>query len=101
MLFTMYCTITTMYNYYKNTVTTNTFSYLVFSVMFCCGCLFIGSLAIQTVIFFMLNPNLLIHFYSLILYFLEIFRKILISTIVRWAEESQIETPKLVREMFR
>ncbi|XP_073986803.1 ryanodine receptor isoform X3 [Rhodnius prolixus] len=30
----------------------------------------------------------------------EIFRKILISTIVRWAEESQIETPKLVREMF-
>ncbi|PNF29756.1 hypothetical protein B7P43_G10848 [Cryptotermes secundus] len=30
----------------------------------------------------------------------EVFRKILISTIVRWAEESQIETPKLVREMF-
>ncbi|XP_014249566.1 ryanodine receptor isoform X2 [Cimex lectularius] len=30
----------------------------------------------------------------------EIFRKVLISTIVRWAEESQIETPKLVREMF-
>lgn len=31
----------------------------------------------------------------------EVFRKVLISTIVRWAEESQIETPKLVREMFR
>lgn len=31
----------------------------------------------------------------------EIFRKVLISTIVSWAEESQIETPKLVREMFR
>jgi hypothetical protein len=31
----------------------------------------------------------------------EVFRKILISTIVRWAEESQIETSKLVREMFR
>jgi hypothetical protein len=31
----------------------------------------------------------------------EVFRKILISTIVRWADESQIETPKLVREMFR
>lgn len=30
----------------------------------------------------------------------EIFRKILISTIVRWAEETQIEMPKLVREMF-
>lgn len=30
----------------------------------------------------------------------EVFRKVLISTIVRWAEESQIETPKLVREMF-
>ncbi|KAL0274262.1 UNVERIFIED_CONTAM: hypothetical protein PYX00_006731 [Menopon gallinae] len=30
----------------------------------------------------------------------EIFRKVLIRTIVRWAEESQIETPKLVREMF-
>lgn len=30
----------------------------------------------------------------------EIFRKVLIKTIVRWAEESQIETPKLVREMF-
>lgn len=30
----------------------------------------------------------------------EIFRKILIKTIVTWAEESQIETPKLVREMF-
>lgn len=28
------------------------------------------------------------------------FRKVLISTIVFWAEESQIETPKLVREMF-
>jgi len=31
----------------------------------------------------------------------EIFRKVLISTIVRWAEESQIEMAKLVREMFR
>ncbi|KAG8232313.1 hypothetical protein J437_LFUL009412 [Ladona fulva] len=30
----------------------------------------------------------------------EVFRKVLISTIVRWAEESQIETPKLVQEMF-
>lgn len=30
----------------------------------------------------------------------EIFRKVLIKTIVGWAEESQIETPKLVREMF-
>ncbi|KAJ8665342.1 hypothetical protein QAD02_007004, partial [Eretmocerus hayati] len=30
----------------------------------------------------------------------EIFRKVLISTIVSWAEESQIEMPKLVREMF-
>jgi ryanodine receptor 2 len=30
----------------------------------------------------------------------EIFRKILIKTVVAWAEESQIETPKLVREMF-
>ncbi|XP_044016394.1 ryanodine receptor isoform X3 [Aphidius gifuensis] len=30
----------------------------------------------------------------------EVFRKILISTIVKWAEETQIETPKLVREMF-
>uniref|UniRef100_A0A336KLC6 CSON012070 protein n=1 Tax=Culicoides sonorensis TaxID=179676 RepID=A0A336KLC6_CULSO len=30
----------------------------------------------------------------------EIFRKVLIRTIVSWAEESQIETPKLVREMF-
>lgn len=30
----------------------------------------------------------------------EIFRKVLIKTIVSWAEESQIETPKLVREMF-
>lgn len=31
----------------------------------------------------------------------EIFRKVLIATIVRWAEESQIEMAKLVREMFR
>lgn len=31
----------------------------------------------------------------------EKFRKVLIQTIVSWAEESQIETPKLVREMFR
>lgn len=30
----------------------------------------------------------------------EVFRKVLIKTIVGWAEESQIETPKLVREMF-
>ncbi|RVE49455.1 hypothetical protein evm_005886 [Chilo suppressalis] len=30
----------------------------------------------------------------------EKFRKVLIQTIVSWAEESQIETPKLVREMF-
>ncbi|KAE9543520.1 hypothetical protein AGLY_002320 [Aphis glycines] len=30
----------------------------------------------------------------------EIFRKVLITTIVSWAEETQIETPKLVREMF-
>ncbi|KAI5742923.1 hypothetical protein M8J77_012710 [Diaphorina citri] len=30
----------------------------------------------------------------------EIFRKVLIRTIVNWAEETQIETPKLVREMF-
>nr|AHW99829.1 ryanodine receptor [Sogatella furcifera] len=30
----------------------------------------------------------------------EIFRKVLISTIVKWAEETQIESPKLVREMF-
>ncbi|XP_046677460.1 LOW QUALITY PROTEIN: ryanodine receptor-like [Homalodisca vitripennis] len=30
----------------------------------------------------------------------EVFRKILIATIVKWAEETQIETPKLVREMF-
>lgn len=30
----------------------------------------------------------------------EVFRKVLIKTIVQWAEESQIETPKLVREMF-
>lgn len=30
----------------------------------------------------------------------EIFRKVLIKTIVSWAEETQIETPKLVREMF-
>lgn len=31
----------------------------------------------------------------------EMFRKVLISTIVGWAEEAQIELPKLVREMFR
>lgn len=31
----------------------------------------------------------------------ETFRKVLISTIVRWAEEDQIETAKLVQEMFR
>lgn len=30
----------------------------------------------------------------------EVFRKVLIATIVKWAEEAQIETPKLVREMF-
>lgn len=30
----------------------------------------------------------------------EVFRKVLITTIVKWAEETQIETPKLVREMF-
>ncbi|KAI4471407.1 ran binding protein 9-related [Holotrichia oblita] len=30
----------------------------------------------------------------------EIFRKVLISTIVSWAEEAQIETPNLVQEMF-
>ncbi|XP_055857536.1 ryanodine receptor isoform X3 [Episyrphus balteatus] len=30
----------------------------------------------------------------------EVFRKVLIKTIVQWAEESQIENPKLVREMF-
>nr|CAI5848298.1 unnamed protein product [Callosobruchus analis] len=30
----------------------------------------------------------------------ETFRKVLISTIVRWAEEAQIETAKLVQEMF-
>lgn len=30
----------------------------------------------------------------------ETFRKVLISTIVRWAEETQIETPNLVQEMF-
>ncbi|XP_025830516.1 ryanodine receptor [Agrilus planipennis] len=30
----------------------------------------------------------------------EVFRKVLIATVVRWAEEAQIETPKLVREMF-
>lgn len=30
----------------------------------------------------------------------EVFRKVLIKTIVGWAGESQIETPKLVREMF-
>nr|XP_036227355.1 ryanodine receptor isoform X12 [Bactrocera oleae] len=30
----------------------------------------------------------------------EVFRKVLIKTIVSWAEESQIENPKLVREMF-
>lgn len=34
-------------------------------------------------------------------FILEIFRKVLITTIVSWAEETQIETPKLVREMFR
>lgn len=31
----------------------------------------------------------------------ELFRKVLISTIVGWAEEAQIEMAKLVREMFR
>lgn len=31
----------------------------------------------------------------------EMFRKVLISTIVGWAEEAQFELPKLVREMFR
>lgn len=31
----------------------------------------------------------------------EVFRKVLISTIVAWAEEAQIETSKLVQEMFR
>lgn len=31
----------------------------------------------------------------------EIFRKVLITTIVKWAEESQIETPQLVQQMFR
>lgn len=30
----------------------------------------------------------------------EIFRKVLIATIVSWAEEAQIEMPKLVQEMF-
>ncbi|XP_045464164.1 ryanodine receptor isoform X4 [Harmonia axyridis] len=30
----------------------------------------------------------------------EIFRKVLIATIVKWAEESQIETPQLVQQMF-
>ncbi|CAB3362502.1 Hypothetical predicted protein [Cloeon dipterum] len=30
----------------------------------------------------------------------EIFRKVLIKTMVRWAEEAMIETPKLVSEMF-
>ncbi|KAL5285595.1 hypothetical protein ACFFRR_007348 [Megaselia abdita] len=30
----------------------------------------------------------------------EVFRKVLIKTITGWAEEAQIETPKLVREMF-
>lgn len=45
---------------------------------------------------------LLYHFnWLLIFFFLEIFRKVLITTIVAWAEETQIETPKLVREMFR
>lgn len=41
------------------------------------------------------NKNICVFFFS------EIFRKVLISTIVSWAEETQIETPKLVREMFR
>lgn len=31
----------------------------------------------------------------------EVFRKVLIATIVKWAEEAQIETPILVQEMFR
>lgn len=31
----------------------------------------------------------------------EVFRKVLIATIVKWAEENQIETPNLVQEMFR
>lgn len=31
----------------------------------------------------------------------EVFRKVLIATIVKWAEENQIETAKLVQEMFR
>lgn len=31
----------------------------------------------------------------------EIFRKVLIATIVKWAEENQIETSNLVQEMFR
>ena len=31
----------------------------------------------------------------------EVFRKGLIGTIVKWAEESQIEMSKLVQEMFR
>lgn len=30
----------------------------------------------------------------------EVFRKVLINTIIGWAEESQIESPILVREMF-
>lgn len=30
----------------------------------------------------------------------EVFRKVLIKTIIGWARESQIEMPKLVREMF-
>lgn len=30
----------------------------------------------------------------------EIFRKVLTSTVVQWAEESEIESSKLVREMF-
>lgn len=30
----------------------------------------------------------------------ELFRKVLIKTIIGWAKESQIEMPKLVREMF-
>jgi ryanodine receptor 2 len=39
--------------------------------------------------------------YLRILFFSEVFRKVLIKTIVRWAEETQIETPKLVQEMFK
>lgn len=31
----------------------------------------------------------------------EVFRKVLIATIVKWAEENQIETANLVQEMFR